>query len=83
LRGIGFFFDADAQLKIRFFQKACPELERDRIFFDADAQLKIRFFQKACPELERDRIFLTPMLIFDLSFLKYNPCSYLGFRLKY
>jgi hypothetical protein len=26
------FFDTHALLKIRFFQKACPELERDRIF---------------------------------------------------
>jgi tRNA isopentenyl-2-thiomethyl-A-37 hydroxylase MiaE len=59
--------------KIRFFQKACPEVLRDRIFSGASmskksfekigflaehlCQKKIRFFQKACPEVLRDRIF--------------------------
>jgi hypothetical protein len=28
------FFESDTSLKIRFFQKACPEVLRDRIFFN-------------------------------------------------
>jgi hypothetical protein len=47
----------DTSLKIRFFEKACPEELRDRIFFESDTSLKIRFFEKACPEELRDRIF--------------------------
>jgi hypothetical protein len=41
----------------KLFQKACPEVLRDRIFNGALVSKKIRFFQKACPEVLRDRIF--------------------------